>query len=189
MHAMKLAQADTTDFVFCQACPATTPKTLYLVVDATSEDPAARALARIREALRKRGGGAARLEQVDRSSDEVAAGVPAWMLYAVVGDPMDKDLARQLGDLVRAHPGSKFRIFGTTAMSRDMQQLATALQGAGLPRKQMGAHILQRDHVPDEILQARPKGDRASEIDRGPTNRSTKLLVTEPIASKVDKVR
>lgn len=189
VHAMKLAQAEAADFVFCHACPATTAKTLYLVVDATSDDPAARALARIREALRKRGGGAARLEQIDRSSDDTAAGVPAWMLYAVVGDPMDKDLARQLGDLVRAHPRSKFRIFGTTAMSRDMQQLATALQRAGLPRKQMGSHLLQRDHVPDEILQARPKGAGGSGIDPGPTDGSTKLLVTEPIARRVDTVR
>lgn len=173
VRAMKIAQVERTGFAFCQDCPMATRKTLYLVLDADSDDAAARALARVRDALTRRTPSRARLELVADGQADAEAGSVRWVMYAVAGNPRDPDLKAQLRDLVQRHPRSTYRIFGTADSSSAMAQLANELETAGVPEARLGKSVLQREHVPDEIL------GRSRKQDDG-TARDQRLLVIEP---------
>lgn len=175
LRAMKLAQVDSADYVFCQSCPVPTTKTLYLVIDAGSDDAAARALARIREALKKRGQPKANLEQIDSGPGRPEEGEPAWVMYAVRGNPRDGQLVEQLTQLVKKHPRSTYRIFGDPDAREAMTHLAKVLTGAGVPAIRMGKNVMQREHVPEEVLGRRDDTRKARSSDA-----DQRLLVIEP---------
>jgi hypothetical protein len=151
-------------FGYCTDCPAVTPKRVFLAVNANSDDAAERALARLRDALTKRGNGGKPgtgplIEQIEPAA---AAMTPKsgsksqqrWVIFALLGDPGDHGMQKALAGVVTEFKGSSFHLLAEPGQEPQMAAFRGLLRSSGIGDGSMTSSIVQAEHRIDAAVAA-----------------------------------